>query len=88
MSGVFNDITVLSSFYFWASLFFVSAAILSFRDVASIKIVQLFLASMRFFTILLMIIGCIIVMSQQGFVYSLTPTAITNGYYFKAFNFD
>lgn len=74
-SQMFGDIDVIDNYYFWMLLFFFSCSILSFRDMASIKLLQIVIATTRFMAIFLMILGAFIQMGK-GPTYSLTPEGI------------
>ncbi|CAD8119395.1 unnamed protein product [Paramecium sonneborni] len=65
LSSVFNDITLLKEYWFWIVIFFAVCGILSFKDVASIQIVQTIVALARYLTILSMLIGSIQEMANK-----------------------
>ncbi|CAD8203122.1 unnamed protein product [Paramecium octaurelia] len=59
LSSVFKGITLVEEYWFWIVIFFVLCGILSFKDVASIQIVQTIVALARYLTILAMLTGSI-----------------------------
>lgn len=61
LSKTFEDFNVLSEYYFWVVLFFFSSALFSFKDVSSTKWIQIFIAIIRLFCLILFIFGPIYV---------------------------
>ncbi|CAD8197690.1 unnamed protein product [Paramecium pentaurelia] len=65
LSEVFQNITLVEQYWFWIIIFFALCGILSFKDVASIQIVQSTVAFARYLTILAMLGGSIQYMIQE-----------------------
>lgn len=57
LSAVFSGTQIVEEFYFWVLIFFFLSAVLSFKDVASISIVQTIVALVRYVTIVSMVVG-------------------------------
>lgn len=64
LSGVFDSVSVLNNYYFWLSIFFLSSAVLSFKDISSIKIIQDIIGIIRVVVIILFISGPIYIMAD------------------------
>ena len=65
LSKLFDDITVLESYYFWLGLFFLTGAAFSFKSIENTKIVQVTMISFRMLSVILMIIGSIVIIIQN-----------------------
>lgn len=65
LSQVFHNVYILKEFDFWIILFFGICAILSFKDVSSIKFIQIFCGAIRFICIILFLFGPIYVMLKN-----------------------
>lgn len=68
LSTVFKGIFLLEYSDFWIISFFLISAVLSFKDVTSISIVQTSIAIARYVTVLTMIIGCIVIYATNDAV--------------------
>lgn len=73
LSKLFGDISVLNTFYFWLGVFFVSGATFSFKDITKTKVLQIGIISVRIISILLMIIGALVIIGQNGYIETFTP---------------
>lgn len=77
LSKVFSHVNFLNKIYPWLGLFFVCGGIFSFRDVASTKILQYFIITVRCLALGAMIIGAIYVSAAFG-GHSLTESGLVN----------
>lgn len=57
---------MVDNYYFWVVIFSVLFALLSFKDVASIAIVQTFVALFRYLTLIMMLAGSFIILERDG----------------------
>ena len=73
LSKIFVDVSVLESYYFWLGLFFVIGATFSFKSIEKTKIVQALMITFRLLSVLLMLVGSIMIMIQNGGVKDLAP---------------
>jgi amino acid permease len=69
LSKVFHNVHVLKEFDFWIILFFGICALLSFKDVSSIKFIQIFCGVIRFICIMLFLFGPIYVILKNQNIY-------------------
>jgi hypothetical protein len=68
LSKLFANVTVLNTFEFWLSLFFVSGAAFSFKSISKTKPLQIITITVRFISVFLMILGAFIIMGQNGYI--------------------
>lgn len=73
MSGIFGSTIILGNYYFWISLFVIICGIMSLRNVAALAKIQNVFVIIRYFLITIMILGCIVIICQNG-PYPLMPT--------------
>jgi amino acid permease len=83
LSKLFSHVDILNTFEFWLGLFFISGAAFSFKSISKTKPIQVVTITVRFVSVFLMILGAIIIIFQNDFNMTFTPT---NGNAF--FNFD
>ena len=73
LSKVLNSVPVLNTFEFWLGIFFLSGAAFSFKSIEKTKGLRIFIVIVRAVSILLMLVGAIIIMIQNGRVRSFVP---------------
>ena len=73
LSKVLASIPVLNTFEFWLGIFFISGAAFSFKSIEKTKALQIFIVIVRAVSIMLMLVGAIIIMIQNGKVQSFIP---------------
>lgn len=73
LSRLLGDIEVLNTFEFWLMVFFVLGAAFSFKSIEKTKAIQIIMISVRIISILLLVIGSIFIMAQNGGIQDLAP---------------
>lgn len=68
LSKLFGNFDVVKHFEFWLGIFFLSGAVFSFKDITKTKPLQIAIISVRIVSILLMIIGALIIIGQNGHI--------------------
>ena len=73
LSKLFTGVEILETFEFWLTLFFLSGALFSFRSISKTKPIQVITITVRFVSVVLMILGAVIIIFQNGFEMNFTP---------------
>lgn len=68
-----GDVDVLNTFEFWLMVFFVLGGAFSFKSIEKTRAIQIIMISVRIISILLLIIGSIVIMIQNGGIQDLAP---------------
>lgn len=66
LSKLLSQVPVIGTFEFWLGVFFVSGAAFSFKSIEKTKGLQIVIITVRFISIILMLLGAIIIMAQNG----------------------
>ncbi len=73
LSKLMGDIDVLNTFEFWLIVFFIIGGAFSFKSIEKTKVIQVIMISVRIISILLLLIGSIVIMIQNGGIKDLSP---------------